>query len=119
MHYSYCIVYRYQTNLLFYFPFCLQQHLFHIQNKSIFFAFDIIILINAIVVYLYDTVSTCSEWTKIVLLEVIILLDIEYIFYLNYSLGIMKSIYESSCHLNNFFLIWSRVLDKLTWFYNK
>src|ERR1044072_1771128 len=104
MFYSYYTVYRYQTNLLSYFPFCLQEHLSHIQNKSIFFAFDFIILMKAIIVYLYDTISTRSVWTKIVLLEIIILLDIEYIFYLILS-SIMNTSCESYCHLNDFWPI--------------
>ena len=79
------ISYIYQTSQLFCFPSYLQWHLSHIQNKSIFFSFDSELLNNTFIVDLYDTASTWSEWTTRVLLEIIILLDTEYIYLMIFS----------------------------------
>ena len=79
------ISYIYQTSQLFCFPSYLQWHLSHIQNKSIFFPFDSELLNNTFIVDLYDTASTWSEWTTRVLLEIIILLDTEYIYLMIFS----------------------------------
>ena len=107
------IVYRSQTNLLFYFPSFLQERLFHIQNKSIFFAYILIILlIYDIIVYLYGTASTWSEWTKRVLLEIIILPDTEYIFYLILS-NEDSMLWEKIARV----IFWSQIA--LMWIYNK
>ena len=88
--YSWCccccyISYIYQTSQLFCFPSYLQWHLSHIQNKSIFFPFGSELLNNTFIVDLYDTASTWSEWTTRVLLEIIILLDTEYIYLMIFS----------------------------------
>lgn len=84
----------------------------HSKQKYLFCIFLVNPLIEVIIVYLYDTAGAWSEWTKRVLLEIIILLDTEYIFYLILSNRYSKLWDKKSLEL---FLVSNCINANLQW----